>query len=140
VPLGNLARNAASGKEFEWLWIGRIQQPAMRPQCGQLVQLAILRNMRRKWDRVPMHRRLYVVNCSIVLPLEFLIAEQATGPTRPAPVATGWSTARARLGPDVVPIPASTAVWTRADVLARAPIDQAHACNYVFQAQICNHW
>src|SRR5215211_637594 len=99
----------------------------MRPQRGQFVQLAILRDMGGKRGGVRAHGDLQVINCLVVLRLNSVFAEQATRATRTAPVAPGWSPADTWLRPDVIAIAASAAVRARTHILASACADQAHS-------------
>src|SRR6266498_111301 len=111
----------------------------MRPQRGQFVQLAILRNMRRKWGSVRVRWHLHIIRCSNVLVVSLLGEEQATRATRTAPVAPSWSSSRAWPGPDVIAIAASAAVRARAHILACACADQAHTLKRQTEPFIGSH-
>ena len=122
---GDRAVHAAPRQIGERIGIGGIHQPAMRPQRGQLIQLAIERDVRsagvgwtRQGNAVAFWCWSMVVRWSI---------DDTAGSAAPAPIAPGWPAICAWLCPNMIAIGAGLAMWARAGVLTGASIDQAHA-------------
>jgi hypothetical protein len=95
--------------------------------------------MRRKRGGVLVCRQLDLHRCHTVLALRSVIAEQATGPTRAAPVSSCWPSVRSWLRPDVIAITAGTAVRARANILAGARADQAHTFKPLIEPFVGSH-
>ena len=102
----------------------------VRPQRGQLVQLAVVRNVFRAgegWRRYLNDGSLWYMTRSSARRCG---AEDAAGAAGTAPVAPGRPSALSWLGPDVVAIAPGLAVRARTDVFAGAPTYQPHATQH----------